>query len=150
MKTFFLSISICLTFSLNAQIIKIGDNLKTEFNKINKPYFFKGPNFTGWTEGSGIFLIGAKPNANDFDFLLLSLKDTTLIGVFKTSQPNIFFFDTEGNSILSTASDFFSCLSGQLKTKQKFQPQTKQFTMCLTNSMSKHCRQMTDSQMKEQ
>jgi hypothetical protein len=150
MKTFFLSISICLTFFSNGQIIKIGENLKTEFNKIKKPYFFKGPNFTGWTEGSGIFLIGTKPNANDCDFLLLSLKDTTLIGVFKTSQPNIFLFDTEGNSILSMASDFFFLPEWTVKNKTKVSATDKTIYNVLDELYEQTLRQMTDSQTKEQ
>lgn len=125
MKIFFLSIAFCWTFLSNGQIIKIGDNLKTEFNKINKPHFFEAPNFTGWTEGSGMFLIGAKPNPNDCDFLFLALKDTTLIGVFKTSKPNTFLFDTEGNSIVTTTSDFFILPEWTVKNKTKISSSDK-------------------------
>lgn len=99
--------TLILTIASNAQKIKQGDNLKDEFNRINKPYYYNAPSFTEFAEGSNMILIGSKPNPEDCDFLFVALKDTTLIGVFKVSTPNSFLFDTEGNSILNSTSDFF-------------------------------------------
>jgi hypothetical protein len=96
-----------LALSATGQTFNKGDNLQTAFKKIEKPYFFKAPNFTPWSEGANLLLIGDKPNPNNSDYLFLALQDTTLIGVFKTKPPSFFLFDTEGNSVLSTSSDFF-------------------------------------------
>lgn len=107
MKHLFSILFITVTLCSNAQTFKQGDNLRTEFNKISKPYYFKAPSFTGWTEGANMLLIGEKPNPNDCEFVFLALHDTTLIGVFKTKAPNVFMFDIEGNSILSNTSEYF-------------------------------------------
>lgn len=107
MKYLFILLTLILTTSLNAQTLKQGDNLKDEFNKISKPYYYQAPNFTGFAEGNNMILIGSKPNPKDCDFLFVALKDTTIIGAFKVSAPNSFLFDTEGNSILNSTSDFF-------------------------------------------
>jgi len=107
MKNILLLLTIFATLTSNAQNIKQGDNLKAEFKKLDKPFYFEAPSFTGWTEGSKMLLIGSNPNLNDCDFLFIALKDTTLIGIFKISKPNVFMFDTEGNSILSKTYDFF-------------------------------------------
>jgi len=107
MKSLISTLTILATFICNGQIIKQGDNLRTEFNKITRPYYFAAPNFTNWTEGTNMLLIGDKPNLNDCEFVFIALHDTTLIGAFTTKAPSIFLFDTEGNSILSSTSKFF-------------------------------------------
>ena len=107
MRRLFSLLLITATLSSNAQTLKQGDNLRTEFNKISNPHYFKAPSFTAWTEGTNMLLIGDKPNPNDCDFVFLALQDTTLIGVFKTKAPNVFMFDTEGNSILGKTSEYF-------------------------------------------
>jgi hypothetical protein len=107
MKYLLTTLTTLATFICNGQILKQGDNLKTEFNKIDKPYYFAAPSFTAWTEGANMLLIGDKPNPNDCDFVFIALHDTTLIGIFTTKAPNIFMFDIEGNSILNSTSEFF-------------------------------------------
>jgi len=97
-----------LTLCTHAQTLKQGDHLRTEFNKIGKPYYFKAPNFTAWAEGANMLLIGDKPNLNDCDFVFLALHDTSLVGVFRTKAPNEYLFDTEGNSILGKPSKYFT------------------------------------------
>lgn len=106
------------TFVCNGQI-RQGDNLRTEFNKIAKPYYFAAPNFTAWTEGVNMLLIGDKPNPNDCDFVFIALHDTTLIGILTTKAPNVFMFDTEGNSILDKTSEFFLLPTWIVKNKTK-------------------------------
>lgn len=96
-----------MTLSVFGQTINKGDNLQNEFKKIGKPYFFKAPSFTPWAESANMLLIGDKPNPNSCDYLFFALQDTTLIGIFKTKQPNYFLFDTEGNSILNMTSGYF-------------------------------------------
>lgn len=105
-RLLFLLLTTATVYS-NAQTLKQGDNLRTEFNKISNPYYFKAPSFTGWTEGANMLLIGDKPNPKECDFVFLALQDTTLIGVFKTKAPNVFMFDTEGNSLLDKPSEYF-------------------------------------------
>lgn len=107
MRHLFLLLLTTASLSSNAQTMKQGDNLRTEFNKISNPYYFKAPSFTGWTEGANMLLIGDKPNPTDCDYVFLALKDTTLIGVFKTKAPYALMFDTEGNSILGNTSEYF-------------------------------------------
>lgn len=119
MKYIIFLLTIILTISVNAQTIKKGDNLKTEFQKIEKPYFFDAPNFTGFAEGQNLYLIGEKENPLDCDFLFIAQKDTTLIGVYKVKKPISFFFDTEGNSILNSSSDFFVLPLWTVKNKTK-------------------------------
>ena len=119
MKYLFLLFALILSAALNAQSIKKGDNVKEEFNKIMQPYYFHAPSFTGFAEGSNMILIGSKPNPKDCDFLFIGLEDTTLIGVFKVSEPNSFFFDTEGNSTLNLSSDFFILPLWTVKNKAK-------------------------------
>lgn len=75
-RLLFLLLTTATVYS-NAQTLKQGDNLRTEFNKISNPYYFKAPNFTGWTEGANMLLIGDKPNPNECDFVFLALQDTT-------------------------------------------------------------------------
>jgi hypothetical protein len=101
MKSLLYFLTMFTLSNANAQAIKQGDDLKIEFNKLNERYFFKAPNLTSWTEGTGMLFIGTKPNSADCDFLFIALKDTTLIGVIIMSKPNYFLFDREGNSILS-------------------------------------------------
>jgi len=119
MKYLITALTILASFICNAQTIKQGDNLKTEFKKITKPYYYAAPSFTGWTEGVNMIMIGAKPNPMDCDFVFIALHDTTLIGVFKTKEPNSFLFDTEGNSILSNTSEFFVLPLWTVKNKTK-------------------------------
>jgi hypothetical protein len=119
MKDLILTLTIFATFICNAQTIKQGDNLKTEFKKIAKPYYFPAPSFTGWTEGANMLLIGDKPNPNDCEFVFIALHDTTLIGVFTTKTPNTFLFDTEENSILSSPSEYFLLPLWIVKNKTK-------------------------------
>lgn len=107
MKYLITTLIIFATFICNGQILKQGDNLKTEFKKIAKPYYFAAPSFTGWAEGANMLLIGDKTNPNDCDFVFIALHDTTLIGIFTTKSPNVFMFDTEGNSILNSTSEYF-------------------------------------------
>lgn len=102
-----------------AQTIKIGDNLKQEFKKIDKAYFFDAPPFTEWAEGTGMLLIGDKPTPRDCANLFLALKDTTLIGVFKFTKPYIFLFDTKGESVLTTVSEFFMIPAWVVKRNTK-------------------------------
>ncbi|MNS85437.1 hypothetical protein D3C72_1193030 [compost metagenome] len=105
MKTFLLLLSFFWSSCLFGQSIQIGDNLKQEFDKIDTPYFFDAPSFTNWAEGAGMMMIASKPDPNECDYVFLALKDTTLIGVYIDSQLKI-LLDTEGNSVLSVASDF--------------------------------------------
>ena len=119
MKYLFTLVTVLCSLCSIGQTIKQGDNLKTEYKKISKPYFFNGPNFTPWIEGAGILLIGEKPKATDCNFLFLALKDTTLIGVFKMSNPPAFIFDTEGNSTISSVSQTFLLPSWVVKRKTK-------------------------------
>ena len=107
MRTLLLLASFLWATCSYAQTIKIGDNLKQEFKKIDKAYFFDAPPFTEWAEGTGMLLIGDQPIPQDCEHLFLALKDTTLIGVFRVTKPNIFLFDTRGESVLTTASEFF-------------------------------------------
>jgi hypothetical protein len=107
MKNFLSLLAIFLTLHSGAQIIKQGDTLNIEFKKLSKPYFFGAPALTGWIEGANMLFIGSKPNPNDCSFLFITLKDSTLIGVFKRGKPSEFMFDTEGNSVLSDTSDIF-------------------------------------------
>jgi hypothetical protein len=107
MKYLITTLTIFATFICNGQVLKQGCNLKTEFNKIAKPYYFSAPSFTSWTEGANMLLIGDKPNLNDCDFVFIALHDTTLIGIFTTKAPNVFMFDTEGNSIINSTSEYF-------------------------------------------
>lgn len=119
MKYLITTLTIFVAFICNGQILKQGANLKTEFKKIAKPYYFVAPSFTGWTEGANMLLIGDKQNPTDCDFVFIALHDTTLIGIFKTKEPNIFMFDTEGNSILSNTSEFFYLPTWTVKNKTK-------------------------------
>ncbi len=90
-----------VTISL-AQSVKEGDNLKEIYKKIANPNFKAAPKVTYWKEGEGIFFIGAEP------FVLIALKDTTLIGLFTRESPSGFLFDTIGNSTLSLSSHVFT------------------------------------------
>ncbi|MEO5891678.1 MAG: hypothetical protein ABIQ31_15630 [Ferruginibacter sp.] len=119
MKHLITTLTILATFICNAQTIKPGDYLKTEFKKIIKPYYFAAPSFTGWTEGANMLLIGDKPNPNDCDFVFIALQDTTLIGVFTTKTPNTFLLDTDGNSILGKPFEFFLLPLFTIKNKTK-------------------------------
>jgi hypothetical protein len=119
MKYLISVLTILTSFICNAQTIKQGDNLRTEFKKITKPYYYTGANFTDWIEGANMLLIGDKPNPNDCDFVFIALHDTTLIGVFTTKAPNVFMFDTEGNSILNNTSEVFTLPEWTVKTKTK-------------------------------
>ncbi len=47
MKYLITTLTIFATFICNGQILKQGDNLKTEFKKIAKLYYFTAPSFTG-------------------------------------------------------------------------------------------------------
>ncbi|TJZ62921.1 hypothetical protein FAZ15_01030 [Sphingobacterium olei] len=107
MKHLFFLLFTIAALTSNAQILKQGDNLKIEFEKISTPYYFKAPSFTGWTEGKDMLLICNKPNPMDCDFVFLALRDTTLVGIYTIKAPNAFLLDTEGNSILSSGSEFF-------------------------------------------
>jgi len=131
MKYILSILTIILTLSSNAQTLKQGDNLKAEFKKISIPYYFEAPNFTGFAEGRGILLIGSKPNPNDCDFLFIALKDTTLIGIYKVAKPVSFIFDTEGNSILNTNSDFFVLPSWTVKNKTQVSASDKKIILLL-------------------
>lgn len=119
MKYLITALAIFATFICNGQILKEGNNLKIEFKKIAKPYYFEAPSFTSWTEGANMLLIGSRPNPNDCDFVFVALHDTTLIGIFTTKAPNFFMFDTEGNSILTTRSEFFYLPEWTVKSKTK-------------------------------
>ena len=103
----------------DAQIIKQGDNLKTEFKKIKTYYYYPSPVFTSWTEGANMLLIGEKPNPSDCDFVFIALQDTTLVGVFKIKAPNSFMLDLNGNSILSSPCEFFLLPEWTVKNKTK-------------------------------
>lgn len=98
---------ILATLSAGAQNLKQGGSLKAEFEKINNPYFFKAPEFSGWVESRNLILIVDKPNTNDCDFVFLAEQDTTLVGVFTTKEPKRFLLDMEGNSTLSVTSNYF-------------------------------------------
>jgi hypothetical protein len=117
--------TILVTLVCKAQTIKQGDNLKTEFRKVTQPYYFKAPRFTDWAEGINMLLIGARPNPNDCSFLFIALHDTTLVGVFTTKTPNVFMFDTGGNSILNNTSEFFILPEWTVKNKTKILPTDK-------------------------
>jgi hypothetical protein len=148
MKHIFLFLTIILTLSSKAQTLKLGDNLKTEFKKISKPYYFEAPNFTGFAEGRNMLLIGSKPNPNDCDFLFIALKDTTLIGVYKVSEPISFLFDTEGNSILNTTSDFFVLPLWTVKNKTQVSASDKRI-ITLLDKLYEKTMQANDNELDE-
>jgi hypothetical protein len=148
MKKILFLLIITATFSANAQNLRQGDNLKTEFNKIITHYYFKAPSFTGWTEGQNMLLIGDKPNPNDCDFVFLALQDTTLIGAFKTKAPNIFLFDTEGNSILSNTSEFFYLPLWTVKNKTKI-VSTDKTILNVLDKLYEQTMQANDGQLDE-
>ena len=72
MKYLITTLTIFVAFICNGQILKQGANLKTEFKKIAKPYYFVAPSFTGWTEGANMLLIGDKQNPTDCDFVFIA------------------------------------------------------------------------------
>jgi hypothetical protein len=125
MKFRFLLLTFFIVNCAAAQTIKLGKNLKTEFKKIKKGYFFSFPQLSNWAESKGMYFIGAKPNANDCDYLFVALKDTTLIGVYKRKEPSAFLFDTKGNSILSDSSEFFLLPFWVVKNRTKVVPTDK-------------------------
>lgn len=108
------AISLC-----NAQTIKPGDNLKTEFKKLITAHYLPASGFTAWTEGAKMLLIGDKPDPNDCEFVFMALKDTTLVGIFKSTEPVSFMFDTSGTSILSKPTKFFLLPLWTVKNKTK-------------------------------
>jgi len=125
MKYRFLLFAIFIVYYSSAQTIKLGSNLKTEFKKIKKAYFFNFPQLSNWTEGQGMYFIGAKPKANECDYLFVALKDTTLVGVYKKKEPSAFLFDTKGNSILADSSEFFLLPFWVVKNRTKVVPTDK-------------------------
>ena len=148
MKYLITTLIIFAAFICNGQILKQGDNLKTEFKKIAKPYYFAAPSFTGWTEGANMILIGAKPNPNECDFVFIALQDTTLIGIFTTKAPNVFMFDTEGNSILSNTSEFFYLPLWTVKSKTKIVT-TDKTILSVLDKMYEQTMQANDGQLDE-
>ncbi|WP_462248767.1 hypothetical protein [Ferruginibacter sp.] len=148
MRYIFLVLALYLTASCNAQTNKGIENLKNEFQKIIKPYFFEAPNFTGWVEGSTILLIGEKQNALENKFLFIALKDTTLIGIYNVAEPVSFNFDTEGNSTLSRSSDFFMLPLWVVKNKTKILAKDKKIIFLLDNLYEKTM-QANDNELDE-
>ncbi len=148
MKHLLLLLTIFTTLYTNAQSLKQGDNLKTEFKKIAKPYYFAAPSFTGWIEGANMLLIGDKPNPNECDFVFIALQDTTLIGIFTTKSPNGFMFDTEGNSILSNTSEFFYLPAWTVKNKTKIVA-TDKTILTVLDKMYEQTMQANDGQLDE-
>ena len=148
MKYLITTLTIFVAFICNGQILKQGDNLQTEFKKIAKPYYFAAPSFTGWTEGSKMLLMGDKQNPNDCDFVFIALHDTTLIGIFKTKEPSIFMFDTEGNSILSNTSEFFYLPTWTVKNKTKIIA-TDKTILTVLDKMYEQTLQANDGQLDE-
>ena len=148
MKYLITTLAIFATFICNGQILKQGDNLSTEFKKIARPYYFAAPGFTGWTEGANMLLIGDKPNPNDCDFVFIALRDTTLIGVFTTKAPNVFMFDTEGNSILNDTSEFFYLPLWTVKNKTKIVA-TDRTILSVLDKMYEQIMQANDGQLDE-
>lgn len=148
MKYLITTLTIFATLICNGQILKQGDNLKTEFKKIAKPYYFAAPSFTGWTEGANMILIGDKPNPNNCDFVFIALQDTTLIGIFTTKAPNVFMFDTEGNSILSNPSEFFYLPVWTVKNKTKIVASDKTILTVL-DKIYEQTMQANDGQLDE-
>jgi hypothetical protein len=120
MKYSFLLWLLFLVIKSYSQNLKEGDNIKTEFKKITKRYYFEAPPFTEWIEGKDILLIGNKPNATECSYLFIATThDTTLIGVFKQAEPSGFMFDDEGNSILGKQIDYFLLPIWIVKNKTK-------------------------------
>ncbi len=148
MKYLITTLTIFATFICDGQILKQGDNLKTEFKKIAKPYYFAAPSFTGWTEGANMILISDKPNPNECNFVFIALKDTTLIGIFTAKEPNVFMFDTEGNSILSNASEFFYFPLWTVKNKTKIVA-TDKTILTVLDKMYELTMQANDGQLDE-
>jgi hypothetical protein len=148
MKHLFSILLITVTLASHAQTLKQGDNLQTEFNKISKPYYFKAPSLTHWAEGRNMLLIGDKPDPNDCDFVFLALQDTSLIGIFKTKAPHVFMFDTEGNSILNSTSDFFLLPLWTVKNKTQIVPSDKQI-LSLLDKMYEKTLQANESELDE-
>ena len=132
----------------SAQTIKSGENLKTEFKKITKPYYFAAPRFTSWTEGADMILISNKPNPNDCDFVFIALHDTTLIGVFTTKEPNTFLIDIDGNSILGKPSEFFLLPLWTVKNKNKIASSDKT-VLSLLDKFYEITMQANDGQLDE-
>jgi hypothetical protein len=149
MKYLITTLTIFTTFICNGQILKQGDNLKTEFKKIAKPYYFAAPSFTGWAEGANMLLIGDKPNPNDCDFVFIALHDTTLIGIFTTKAPNVIMFDTEGNSTLSNTSEFFYLPLWVVKNKTKIVA-TDKTILTILDKMYEQTMQANDGQLDEE
>lgn len=119
MKHLVTTIIILVALIGNAQTIKPGDNLKTEFKKLAAPYYSPASGFTAWREGAKLLLIGDKPNPNECEFVFMALKDTTLIGVLKNTKPVSFMFDTIGTSILSNPTSYFVLPEWTVKKKTK-------------------------------
>ncbi len=148
MKQLLYFLATVATLNVSAQTIQQGDNLRIEFSKIDKHYFFKAPAFTNWTEGADMLLIGAKPKAVDCDFLFIALKDTTLIGVLIMSRPNVFMFDAKGNSILGDSSEFFILPMWCVKNKTKIIPTDKTVAFML-DKMYDQTMQADNGQLEE-
>lgn len=125
MKNIIFFIVIFSFLSTQAQTLKTGDNLKKEFKKSDNHYYFSAPTFTDWAEAANMIMISPKPNFTEADFVYLALKDTTLIGAFKTSEPYYFLFDIEGNSILGNKSDYFLLPTWAVKNKTKINSKDK-------------------------
>ena len=125
MKFIFISLILLASIICKAQEIKIGDNLHTEFNKIKTRFYFDAPQFSNWTEASNMIMIGSKPRPMDCNIIFLALKDSTLIGVFGTKEPNTFLFDINGNSILELKSEFFILPAWVIKNKKNINSNDK-------------------------
>lgn len=148
MKTFLLLLNCLWTSLLFGQSIKIGDNMKQEFNKIETLYFFEAPAFTNWAEGEGMMMIASKPDPNDCYYVFLTLKDTTLIGVYIDSTSKI-LLDTEGHSVLTVASDFVLIPDWALKRHAKIDATDKTIYRIL-DSMYMQALQADSGDVKEE
>lgn len=131
MKNVFYVLVIFASIGSQAQSLKTGDNIKKEFKKSDKLYYFSAPTFTEWTEASNMIIISSQPNMAEADFVFLALKDTTLIGAFKTSEPYYFLLDTEGNSILGEKSETFLLPAWTVKNKTKINKKDKSIVTIL-------------------
>ena len=107
LRIFLVTVALFAALCVDAQPINKGENVYDAYRKIEHPYFFKMPPATGWAEGADMLFIGRNANPNTDDFLFLALKDTTIIGVYKKTDPLEFLLVGKHDSILDNSSQYF-------------------------------------------
>ncbi len=124
-------ISILLPVYVTAQAVKEGDNLAWLYKKAGSYYFHKALVFTPWVEAADMLMIGSKPNPVDCDYLFLALRDSTLIGIYKNTEPASFLFDKDGKSILAKPTDYFVLPTWIVKRKTRIDSTDKKLLVLL-------------------